>query len=132
MDQRRRGSRGISMVEVLVAFLVLAVAILALLGALPAAARHQQLSTMRAQALYFAQQKMDEILQENTRLSTSQQTDYPFPTMGEGYRTWWGEADPGGNANLQMVTVQVTWLEQQAQKGVTFTHTVQLQSLINP
>lgn len=120
------------MVEVLLAFMVLAVATLALLGVLPAAARQQESTTMRTQSLYFAQQKMDEILQQQNRLSTAQQTDYPFPTLAQGSRSWWGAPDPNGNPNLQLVTVEVTWLEQQASAGSTFTHSVQLQSLINP
>lgn len=104
-----RRSSGFSMVEVLVAFTVLTVAVLALLGGLSAAARQQASSTLTSQALYFAEQKLDELLQKNNKISSVRQSDMPFGGM-TGTRQWWGTPVPG-NTGVQMVTVEVTWVE---------------------
>lgn len=121
MNTRVPGSlprrRGISLVETLLGFALLAVAVLALMGALPAAAWQQQGSSMSTQALYFAEDKMDELLQLNQKISTTSESDYPW-NDGQGARQWWGTAVVG-NPDVQMITVDVAWLEQRRLRRVT-------------
>lgn len=100
---------GLSLIEVLVSFGVLAVAILGLLGCMPAAARVQKVSTMSSQALYQAEQKLDELLHQNQRLSGVALVDYPYSDASLR-RRWWGES-VDGHPNLQLVQVEVTWVE---------------------
>lgn len=105
------------MVEVLLAFTLLAVAVLALLGALPAAARQQESSAMSSQALYFAEEKMDQLLQANQRISSTRQSDYPWGTS-QGNRQWWGTG-VSGSPDVQMITVEIAWVEQGRSRRLT-------------
>lgn len=131
-----RRPSGFSMVEVLVAFTILTVAVLALLGGLSAAARQQTSSTMSSQALYFAEQKLDELLQKNNKISTVRQSDFPFGGM-TGNRQWWG-TPVAGNTGVQLVTVEVTWIEGgrpstvSAAPAGTRVRTLSLRSYISP
>ncbi len=108
--------RGISIIEILIAYAVLTVAVLALLGCLPLAASQQQNTITDTQAMYFAEQKMDELLLEDVAISEVTKTDYP---LGDNsmVRTWWGEY--GNNVSLQTVTVQVTWTGAHSGRNVT-------------
>lgn len=112
----RRRRRGMSILEVLVAYGILTIAVLGLLGALPAAARQQRGTSLSGQALYLAQQKMDQLLQQDQRLATAPQSDYPFGDLTLN-REWWGSAAPG-NPDVQIVHVKVTWIEDHRARNV--------------
>ncbi len=105
----RKRPNGLSMIEVVVAFGVLATALLALLGCMPAAARLQKCSTQSTQALYLAEQKMDFLLKQDQRLATTPESDYPLGNLSLN-RQWWGGPVPGC-PDVQRVEVLVTWLE---------------------
>ncbi|MGI5843809.1 MAG: hypothetical protein ACOX9B_06510 [Candidatus Xenobium sp.] len=100
---------GLSMIEVIVAFGVLAMALLALLGCMPAAARMQNCSTLSTQALYLAEQKMDFLLKQDQRLATIPESDYPLGDLSFN-RQWWG-GGVAGHPDLQRIEVLVTWME---------------------
>ncbi len=104
---------GFSVVEVLISFMVFTVAVLALIGLLPVASGQSSSSDLQNQALYLAEQKMDEILQGGAFIASSPEgsPDYPLPENPSLQRSWKGEPDPGGDPNLQKITVEVTWLE---------------------
>ena len=101
---------GMSMLEILVAYGILSIAVLALLGGLPAAARQQNSSIRMNTALYLAEAKMDDILDTGSRLATTVRSDNP---LGDDsmVREWWGDSIEA-NTTLQMITVKVTWLEE--------------------
>lgn len=61
------------------------------------------------QALYFAETKMDKILNNGARILTTHTSDTPLgdDTM---VRSWYGTTIPA-NTDLQLITVEVTWIE---------------------
>jgi type II secretory pathway pseudopilin PulG len=109
--------RGLSLIEILIAMGVLAVGVLAVIGVFPGFFKLNANSWTTTQVMLLTQEKMDEILSANSYISTTPITDYPaiIPRDGagnpQGYRRWWGEADPGGNTNIQLVKVEVVWTE---------------------
>ena len=108
--------RGMSVVEILIAYTILLVAVLALLGSLPMAAHQHSEGVKANQALYYAEQKMDELIRNDTKLSTgSEFQDNPLndATM---VRTWKGEI--GTNTAVETITVTVTWLTEHGQREV--------------
>ncbi|MBI3927156.1 MAG: prepilin-type N-terminal cleavage/methylation domain-containing protein [Armatimonadetes bacterium] len=111
---RTRGSRGLSLIEVLIAFAVLTVAVLALMGLLPAAASQSASTDLQNQALLLAEHKMDEILAGGVFIGSSPlgSPDAPLPEVPGLQRTWSGSPDPGGDPNLQLIAVEITWVEQ--------------------
>ncbi len=78
------------------------------------AGRQGASTDLRNQALYLAEQKMDEVLQAGAFIAASPDgsPDQPLPSESSMQRTWSGAPDPNGDTNLQKVTVVVTWLEQ--------------------
>lgn len=60
--RRRREERGASLVEVMIALVVLAIGVLALARLFPAGSRSQVGSRMMSNASYFAQQKAEELM----------------------------------------------------------------------
>lgn len=126
-----RRARGLSMVEVLVAFAILAVAVLALLGALPAAARQQRSSVGASQALYYAEEKMDILLKANQKISTAYETDNPYGNA-TGSRRWWG-TPVAGNSGVQIINVEVTWVDRgQNTDQQPHIRTITLRSMVAP
>jgi len=115
--RRFKYKKGLSLIEVLIALGVLAVGILAIIGIFPSIFRLNANSWNTTEVMLLAQEKMDEILANNQYISTSPQEDYPsqIPRDSQGnptgYRKWWGEADPGGNTNIQIIKVEVVWIE---------------------
>ncbi|MBQ7567590.1 hypothetical protein IJT17_02160 [bacterium] len=108
--------RGMSIVEIFIAYTILLVAVLALLGSLPMAARQRGESIIANQALYFAEQKMDELVRNDMKLSTASEfQDNPLndDTM---VRTWKGEI--GTNSTVETITVKVTWLTRHGQREI--------------
>ncbi len=112
------------MLEVVVAFGVLAAALLALLGCMPAAARLQKCSTLSTQALYLAEQKMDFLLKQGQRLANTPESDHPLGDLSMS-RQWRGGPVPGC-PDVQRVEVVLTWMEQGRP------HQVRLESALVP
>jgi len=125
-----RSQKGLSLIEILIAIGVLAVGVLAVVGLFPSFFKLNASSWTSTQVMLLAQEKMDEVLAANAYISTTPDTDYPaiIPRDGSGnpmgYRRWWGEADPGGNTNIQIIKVEVVWTEQGRVKRYTLTGAV--------
>ncbi|GMU56243.1 MAG: hypothetical protein AMXMBFR33_53890 [Candidatus Xenobia bacterium] len=104
---RRTRRRGFSIIEVLISFMVLTVAILALLGLMPAASKQGSTTGKQSQALYIAQSHMDNLISQNTFNAAG---TIPLPALATGASArWWCTAGPDGNT--QVLHVEVVWLE---------------------
>ncbi|MCE1245785.1 MAG: prepilin-type N-terminal cleavage/methylation domain-containing protein [Firmicutes bacterium] len=125
-----RSIRGLSLIEILIAIGVLSVGVLAVIGMFPSFFKLNANSWTTTQVMLLTQEKMDEILSSNAYISTTPSTDYPgiIPRDGSGnplgYRRWWGESDPGGNTNIQIIKVEVVWTERSRVKRYTLTGAV--------
>lgn len=106
------------------AYGVLAVAVLALLGMVPAAASQHSDTLDSTRALYLAEERMEQLLQLDQRISTIPQSDYPLGDLTLN-RQWWGSPVPQ-ETDVQMVHVLVTWLDEGR------TRRVQIQSYLLP
>ena len=107
--RKRLLTAGMSVLEVLVAFTVLTVAILALMGLLPAAAKQQTSSDNQNRALNLAKEYMDRLLQDPANI-----TDPDIPaTAANPFAISWPKTIPNdpNNSGCGVVTVEVTWLE---------------------
>ncbi len=112
-----RNARGLSILEVQLAFLVLLVVILALLGLVPGAARQSATSSSYTRALYLATQTMEGCLQRNTEGDTG---NLAAPEVAPTAFVRWSTS-AGTNANTQRVLVEVTWIEQNRPMRVELT-----------
>ncbi len=104
---RKRITSGLTLVEVLLAFLVLLIAVLALLGLMPQAARQGSTSASHARAVYAATQAMEDALRRNTRGDTG---SLAAPEVGPSGNVRWYTTS-GTQSNTQRLHVEVTWLE---------------------
>ena len=105
------------MIEVLVALGIMSVAVLGVLGMYPSMARLGTNTSDAADKLYAAQDKLDELLDANVLIGTSYSIDYPFGNT-TAYRRWRGIADTYGNAGIQTIEVEVTWLFQGRSRSI--------------
>lgn len=114
-NHTRRSERGITLIEMLIAVLVMTTGILALGRMIPAATRGQQADKMLTQANAYAQQKVESL--QTRYWSDPELTDGRHPASGAdslGSRGQWQRyhevvtmAAPLDN--LRKVTVTVTW-----------------------
>lgn len=115
---RRR--HGFNLIEVMIALGIFAVGILAIMGVYPVILQANRSADSAITALNLAQPKLDSLLITGVFISTTAQTSSTPPYT----LSWWGSADPGGNAMLQQINVKVSWPE-----GAR-TRNVQLESLL--
>jgi len=113
-------ARAFSLIEVLIAMAVFSVGVLGLLGVFPTISEINRGSAMMNQALALAQSKIDELADADSFIGTQYMSDNPAELPG-GYRRWWGEGEPGGNADMQQLNVQCTWVEDRRVRTVTLT-----------
>lgn len=103
--------RGFSIIEVLISFMVLTVAILALLGLMPAASKTGSATGKQSQALYIAQSHMDNLLSQNAFNANGTQA---VPALAQGATVrWWTTSNSAVDStnNTQVLHVEVVWLE---------------------
>jgi len=109
--------RGFSIVEMVLAGAILLIGVTVTFSILPNIYRLNQKSWNMTKAVFYAQDKLDELTEAATLVDTSPQTDdvndpnYVPPGLENGVRTWWGQPDPYGNSLIQLVTVRVAWTE---------------------
>lgn len=102
--------KGFSIIEVLISFMVLTVAILALLGLMPAASKTGSATGKQSQALYIAQTHMDQQLSFNAFNSNGTQS---VPALAPGATVRWWTTPNAADAqnNTQRLHVEVVWIE---------------------
>lgn len=104
---RNKRQKGVSILEVLIALLILSVGLLAIIGTFPKMLELSLGSENMAVAQQSAQDKMDEILSAGAFISTSANSDAPSG-LQSGYRRWYGT---NISSRLQQITVEVGWVE---------------------
>ena len=112
------------------AVLIQVVAILAIIGVFPMMAKADKGAWLTSVALYHAQEKMDQLLLANAKISTTAQTDPPAPNLLSDLpygasRQWVGTTDLN-NSGVQTITVTVQWWEER------LVHTLSLTSTVSP
>lgn len=119
---RHRKARGFSILEVLISFTVLTVAILGLLGIMPAANKQGATSSTQSQALYLAEIRMDDMLAAGT-FNQDQTVQPAFPWDPTSYIHFQTTA-LAGETRIQQARVEVVWLEQGRSRRVELTSLV--------
>lgn len=117
---RRQQQKGFSIIEVLISFMVLTVAILALLGLMPAASKQGSEQSRQSQALYAAQGRMDKLLADNAFNANGSEA---LPGLAKNATVQW-VTTKGPDNNTQILTVTVTWLESGRSRRVELTSMV--------
>ena len=111
----RRSERGMSLVELVVALVVLAIGVLAIGGVFPAGSRAQLQDRLTSTASYYAQQKLEDL--EGLGWSDANLTDGRHPagtateSLGSGQwkRFYQVTTMAAPLDNLKKVTVTVNW-----------------------
>jgi len=133
---RQHIRKGFSLLEIVFAFAILELALLAIIGAFPAITRLNKRAWNQSVATQLAQEKMEEILAGNRAiwstedLSSLSEDQLKTQTKSRGQqddpsdlpsctRMWWGEKDPSGGSHIQVIRVKVFWKEGKMQKSVT-------------
>ncbi|MCE1247323.1 MAG: type II secretion system GspH family protein [Firmicutes bacterium] len=164
-------NKGFALLEVVFAFAILELALLAIISAFPSLTKLNRSAWQVSVAAQLAQEKMEEIKSDNHFLwepsgitedkdmvtAAAQQSpparDNFNPDMGDKYwictcgtennasvvkctkcnkdmpamltnlpdctRVWWGEKDPGGNSNLQIIKVKIMWTDGKIKRSKT-------------
>jgi len=120
----RRFSAGFTMIEVLVAICLLAVALLGMASLTTMVIKGNAYSKARTTAATLAKDKLEELKNTTYANLTSNDTDYAASTgavqtsaTGAYYTRAWNIEDPA--TNLKNVTVTVTWSWQGSNRNVT-------------
>ena len=111
----RRKQKGLTIVEVMLAFGILAIGVFSVIGLFPQIVKLNNDSWVNARMMMIAQEKMDELLANNVYISTS----YVNDTTGkipDGYLRWKANSGPTG---AQPVAVEVSWIERGRTKNFT-------------
>lgn len=133
---RKSIQKGFSLLEVVFAFAILELALLAIIGAFPAITRLNKQAWNQSVATQLAQEKMEEILagnraiwstgvvgdltDEQLKTQTQSQNQLDNPTdLSSCTRMWWGEQDPSGSSDIQVIRIRILWQEGKMQKSVT-------------
>jgi prepilin-type N-terminal cleavage/methylation domain-containing protein len=116
------GSMGFTLIEVLIALIILSVSLLALAGLMATSTGNNASGAHLTEAVTMGQDKLEEL--RATRWETIPEgatTDQTLGSTGTAYARQWAVATAG---NLKTVTVTVTWADR-------INHSVQLLSLIS-
>lgn len=102
--------RGLSLLEVLLALAVLALGALAVLGIFPIMARQTAQATVETQMLLYCQDKLDEVVRKNVRIS-SEYASEALSSTPSATRRWRGLPDELGDPAVQTVEVETSWVQ---------------------
>jgi type II secretory pathway pseudopilin PulG len=117
-----------SIVELLVALLILAIGILAIGGIFPSGSRAQLGDRMITTANLFAQQKMEELRGQAFNASTLDIGRHPAGTATEAlgnsgaWQRWYEVSTVPSMNNLKQVTVFVSWVQVRPHQVSTTTY----------
>jgi len=115
--------RGISLVELMIALVVLSIGVLALGRAFPAGTRGQLQDRMTTSASYYAQEKIEELQGlpwSDARMTDGNHGPETFGTNGAWSRSWTVTTMAVPLDNLKKVAVTVSW-NVQGSRAVTAT-----------
>ena len=123
-DPSRTTERGTTLAELMIALVVLAIGILAVAQLFPAGSRGQVQDKMISTANYYAQQKIEQLV--DLPWSDAQLTIGRHPATDEALGAWQRHYDVSVLAapldNLKKVTVTVSWNFQGARSVATSTY----------
>ncbi len=117
--------RGMTLIEVLVASVLLGVGVAGLIFSATLGMRNQERSGQRMQALYLAQAKLTEIEVAGPRIWSLTQASRGVTAAGDVTYEWSVEIDSMTEGELYDVQVQVNW------SGSGGNGTVELETLLN-
>jgi len=120
-------SKGFTMIEILIALVILSVSLLALAGLMVRTTRNNSFGGHMTEAATFAQDKLEEfraIGWVKIPANTSG-VDYPNGATGIVYTRNWGVAPNPVNVDLKEITVTINWADQG-------NHSVRLFSILSP
>jgi len=112
---RRPNDRGTTLIELMIALVVLSLGLLALAQMFPAGSRNQLQSRMRTTASYYVQQKIEELTTVNWNDPALSTGAHPgggaSDTLGGGawLRSYAVDVLPSPLNNLKRVSVTVSW-----------------------
>jgi type IV pilus assembly protein PilV len=122
-----QGSRGVALIEVLVAMLVFAFGVLALVGLQGSLLRAQTESKARADAAYLASEVLGKLWADPTRYKTYGGNNCANVDACKEWQTKVGTALPGGQGTLEVVgsavNVTVSWTAPGGNAHQYVTHT---------
>jgi|GEM_PF-3383653 type II secretory pathway pseudopilin PulG len=106
INKRIVSSKGMTMVELLVAVLVLTIGVIAIAGVVPMAMRSITKNRVITRAVEYTQQEMETLKRLGFDNLDTVSTDLFNPSGDSRYVTWVNVADSiGGVGNIKMVTV---------------------------
>jgi Tfp pilus assembly protein PilV len=123
VHRRPWAQAGLTLVEIAISFVILALGIFSLLGVFPFLFDLGENSQDIAVASSLAQQKLDELTSSNRPVGNPQAYDSPAD-LSRCTRTWWAETLPSAGTSplsLQRVHVEVTWYLKNQKKSVCLT-----------
>lgn len=106
------GERGATLVELLIALLVLSFGVLAVAQVFPLGSHGQLQDRLRTSASYLVQEKLEDLSSQNwgdADLDYGAHGPETVGPSGRQRRTWLVEAMPSPLDNLKRVTVTVSW-----------------------
>jgi len=111
----RRSAQGMTLAEVIVALGLLSVGALGVIGMFPTMAQSNRNSMESTAMLYAAQSYLDELLNNDTKISTNQTTpgtgDPVWVSPISGGSLWFkGISDTQNPSNVQTIQVHVQWV----------------------
>ncbi len=108
---RRSNAKGLSVLEVLIALGVLTAGILAVVGVFPLVFKNTSNAWTTSKIMFIAQKTMDDELSKgfSDTMGNPHMEMLDVNGTNVGYIKTWREADPNGNANIQIVKVEVVW-----------------------
>lgn len=114
-----RDERGVTLVELAIALVLLAVGVLAAGQLMPAASRHQLQDRMATRGTEYAQEKLEQLMavdwaSTDLAAGTHPNTPEAVGPGGKWSRSWVVEQMTGDLSNLRKITVTVSWTYQGA------------------
>jgi hypothetical protein len=118
-----RANGGITLIEIVISFVILAIGIFSLLGVFPFLFGLGENSQNTFVASSLAQEKLDELIAGNRAIGNQKIVDSPGE-LGRCTRAWWAETLPEGGASsliMQRIHVEVSWYSRNQKKSVIVT-----------
>ena len=120
---RSKKSKGFSLIEVLIALVILAIALLALAGLMVQTTNSNSWGSHLTEASTFAQDKLEE-LRMTRWANLISDTDVRIGSTGTNYTRTWTVAT-NGTGNLRTVRISISWTDKT-------NHTITILSAITP